>query len=74
MRLEGMEGVKRRYEEAVDVERMQLDPSSRLDIEIEEINLILKDDIPFESKWAKVLGESNRREFYIINGYKKRVQ
>ena len=46
----------------------------KYNIEIEEINLILKDDIPFESKWAKVLGESNRRDFYIINGYKKRVQ
>ena len=38
MRLEGMEGVKKRYEEAVDIERMQLDPSSRLDIEIEQVS------------------------------------
>lgn len=38
MRLEGMEGVKRRYEEAVDIERMQMDPASRLDLELEQIN------------------------------------
>lgn len=37
MRLEGMEGVKKRYEEAVDIERMQLDPSSRLDLELEQV-------------------------------------
>ncbi len=36
MRLEGMEGVKKRYEEAVDIERMQLDPSSRLNLELEQ--------------------------------------
>ncbi|BAK81735.1 16S rRNA (adenine(1408)-N(1))-methyltransferase NpmA [Candidatus Arthromitus sp. SFB-rat-Yit] len=47
---------------------------SKYNIEIHDINLVLKDEIPFESKWVKVLGESNRREFYIINGYKKRVQ
>lgn len=38
MRLEGMEGVKKRYEEAVDIERMQLDPSSRLDLELEQVS------------------------------------
>ena len=38
MRLEGMEGVKKRYEEAVDVERMQMDPASRLDVELEQID------------------------------------
>ena len=38
MRLEGMEGVKRRYEEAVDIERMQLDPASRLDLELEHVD------------------------------------
>ena len=37
MRLEGMEGVKRRYEEAVGIERMQLDPASRLDLELEHV-------------------------------------
>lgn len=37
MRLEGMEGVKRRYEEAVDIERMQMDPSSRLDLKLEQV-------------------------------------
>ena len=47
---------------------------SKYNIEIDDINLVLKDEIPFDSKWAKVLGESNRREFYIISGYKKRVQ
>lgn len=46
----------------------------KYNIEIDDIDLISKNDIPFESKWVKVLGESNRREFYIINGYKKRVQ
>lgn len=38
MRLEGMEGVKKRYEEAVDIERMHADPSSPLDIELEQVN------------------------------------
>lgn len=38
MRLEGMEGVKKRYEEAVDIERMQLDPSSSLDLELEQVS------------------------------------
>ena len=38
MRLEGMGGVKRRYEEAVDIERMQLDPASRLDLELEHVD------------------------------------
>lgn len=38
MRLEGMEGVKKRYEEAVDIERMQLDPSNRLDLELEQVS------------------------------------
>lgn len=46
----------------------------KYNIKIDDIDLISKNDIPFESKWVKVLGESNRREFYIINGYKKRVQ
>ena len=39
MRLEGMEGVKRRYEEAVDIEHMQMDPSSRLDLELEQVGV-----------------------------------
>lgn len=39
MRLEGMEGVKRRYEEAVDIERMQMDPASRLDLELEQVGV-----------------------------------
>lgn len=38
MRLEGMEGVKRRYEEAVDIERMHADPSSPLDIDLEQVD------------------------------------
>lgn len=38
MRLEGMEGVKRRYEEAVDIESVQMDPASRLDLELEQIS------------------------------------
>lgn len=37
MKLEGMEGVKKRYEEAVDIERMQMDPASRLDLELEQV-------------------------------------
>ncbi len=37
IRLEGMDGVKKRYDEAVDMERMQMDPSSRLDLELEQI-------------------------------------
>lgn len=42
MRLEGMEGVKKRYEEAVDIERMMMDPSSRLDVEIENVSSEMK--------------------------------
>lgn len=38
IKLEGMEGVKRRYEEAVDIDRMQMDPSSRLDLELEKVS------------------------------------
>lgn len=37
IRLEGMDGVKSRYEEAVDIERMHMNPSSRLDLEIEHV-------------------------------------
>lgn len=37
IRLEGMEGVRQRYEEAVDIERMQMDPASRLDLELEQV-------------------------------------
>lgn len=49
MRLEGMEGVKKRYEEAVDIERMQLDPSSRLDLELEQVS----DKISADNKSAE---------------------
>lgn len=38
IKLEGMEGVKRRYEEAVDIDRMQMDPSCRLDLELEKVS------------------------------------
>lgn len=38
MKLEGMEGVKKRYEEAVDIERMKKDPASRLDVELEYVD------------------------------------
>lgn len=44
MRLEGMDGVKKRYEEAVDIERMQLDPSSRLELELEQVSSISSPD------------------------------
>ena len=37
IRLEGMDGVKNRYEEAVDIERMHMDPSSRMDLELEHV-------------------------------------
>lgn len=37
MKLEGMEGVKKRYEEAVDLERMQVYPGDKLDLDLEEI-------------------------------------
>lgn len=43
-------------------------------LNVDFIELISKDEIPFESKWMKVLGESNRRKFYIIDGHKKGVQ
>jgi len=33
-RLEGMDGVKRRYEEAVDIERSHIDPAGRLDLDL----------------------------------------
>lgn len=37
MRLEGMEGVKRRYEEAVSIERMRGGLSEQLDLDLEQI-------------------------------------
>ena len=37
MRLEGIEGVKKRYEEAIDLEKMQLYPGDKLDLDLEEI-------------------------------------
>ena len=37
MKLEGIEGVKKRYEEAVDLEKMQLYPGEKLDLDLEEI-------------------------------------
>lgn len=46
---------------------------NKYNIEINSIDLVSKDGLSFESKWMKVLGESNRREFYIITGRKKRV-
>lgn len=43
-------------------------------LNVDSIQLISKDELKFESKWMRVLGESNRRRFYIIDGHKKRVQ
>ena len=37
MKLEGIEGVKKRYEETIDLEKMQLYPGDKLDLDLEEI-------------------------------------
>lgn len=37
MKLEGMEGVKKRYEEALDIERMQISPDAGIKLDLEDV-------------------------------------
>ncbi len=48
MKLEGMEGVKRRYQETVDIERSHINPSSDIKLEKVEVNAIQKDITEYE--------------------------
>ncbi len=57
IRLEGMQGVKRRYEEAVDIERMKLYPASRLDV--------AADAVSFEDSSDKRMADYDKLEFPV---------
>lgn len=47
-RLEGMDGVRRRYEEAVDIERSHIEPAGQLDLEMKSPQVAAKSAAEYE--------------------------
>lgn len=55
IKLEGMEGVKKRYEEAVDQERMQINPETNINLDLEKIHDLKNDGKQDITKFEKMV-------------------